>query len=120
MILLSHIHVRVFFSFFFFFFLLFFLLMHTFPTAAAAAAEINEDYCDRAIYGQPDYTSCMSVLYGRGARRGASIYNIDNDEHGFLLPYFGGDGQFTVDQWRHRVYLPMVWHNGTSEIKRLT
>lgn len=79
----------------------------------SAAAEQPEDFCDRATYGVPKYSSCIALLYGSPVQHGAGIFNIDNDEHGFLLPYFGGSAQFTINQWRHRITLPRLWHNGT-------
>lgn len=85
-------------------------LTHFIPTAAIKAA--SGDICDISIYGKPDYSSCITLLYGSPQLRGAGIYNIDNVEHGFLLPYFGSSGQFTINQWRHRVTLPEVWANG--------
>ena len=85
------------------------LLIHVAPAAAGEAA--SGDMCDRSIYGKPDYSSCITLLYGSPTRRGAGIYNIDNEEHGFLLPYFAGSGQFTINQWRHRINLPEVWAN---------
>lgn len=88
-----------------------FFLIHTF----SAAAELSAGFCDRAIYGQPNYSDCVALLYGTSGQRSAGIIHIDIYEHGFLLPYFGGSGQFTIDQWRHRVNLPEIWHNGTPK-----
>ena len=81
----------------------------------STAAGFPEEYCDRAVYGRPYYSSCIDILYGNPERRGKGIFNIDNDEHGFFLPYFGGSGQFTINQWRHRVTLPEVWEKSTSK-----
>lgn len=81
----------------------------------SAAAGLPGDYCDHAIYGQPNYSDCIALLYGTPTRRGAGIFNIDNEEHGFLLPYFGASAQFTINQWRHKVELPEEWHNSTPE-----
>lgn len=85
------------------------LLIHIY----SAVAELSEDFCDRATYGQPNYSTCIALLYGNPTHGGTGIYNIDSDEHGFLLPYFGHGADFTISQWRHRVRLPEVWHNGT-------
>ena len=84
-------------------------LIRMFP----AAAESPGDFCERDIYGQPSYSGCVDLLYGDPGRRSGGIFRIDNDEHGFLLPFFGPSGHFTVNQWRHRVHLPEVWDNGT-------
>lgn len=81
----------------------------------STAAGLPEEYCDRTVYGRPTYVSCIALLYGDPTHGAAGIFNIDNDEHGFLLPYFGRTGQFTIDQWRHRVTLPVVWEKGTSK-----
>lgn len=85
----------------------------------SAAAEQPEDFCDRATYGVPKYSSCIALLYGSPVQHGAGIFNIDNDEHGFLLPYFGGSAQFTINQWRHRITLPRLWHNEFCRIALL-
>lgn len=84
-------------------------LIHMFP----AAAESPGDFCERDIYGQPSYSACVALLYGGSGRRSGGIFRIDDDDHGFLLPFFGARGRFTINQWRHRVHLPEVWHNGT-------
>lgn len=85
----------------------------------SAAAELPGASCDRAIYGQPIYSQCIALLYGSPTHHVAGISNIDNDEHGFLLPYFGASGQFTINQWRHRVDLPEVWYNNECKIALL-
>ena len=83
-------------------------LIHVIP----AAGESSNDLCDTSIYGKPDYTSCITLLYGSPMHRGDGIFNIDDEEHGFLLPYFAGQGSFTINQWRHRITLPEIWANG--------
>ncbi|KAF6236475.1 hypothetical protein HO173_005256 [Letharia columbiana] len=91
------------------------LLIHIY----SAAAELSEDFCDRATYGQPNHSTCIALLYGNPTHRGAGIYNIDSDEHGFFLPYFGRSADFTINQWRHRITLPAVWHNDGCKIALL-
>lgn len=86
-----------------------FYLIHT----LSVAGEASKDHCDHAIYGIPKYSACVNLLYGHRHKTG--IFNIDDDQHGFFLPYFGDKAQFTVDQWRHRVTLPEVWQNRTSK-----
>ena len=90
-----------------------FFLVYT--TSAAAVTQLK-DFCDVGTYGRPEYSACVSLLYGNRQRqsRTKGIFDIDNIDHGFLLPYFANPGSFTIDQWRHRVYLPKVWDNGTS------
>lgn len=90
-----------------------FFLVYTFP---AAAVTYVEDFCDIGTYGRPDYSDCVTLLYGNRQRqsRMKGIFNIDNVDHGFLLPYFPPSAGFTIEQWRHKVYLPNVWENGTS------
>lgn len=58
--------------------------------ATIASADRLGTICDRTIYGFPDYTSCHALLSSSGG-----ISKIDANEHGFLLPYFGGREQFT-------------------------
>lgn len=70
--------------------------------------------CDRTIYGIPDYRACQELLFGTAAARSGGIFNIDDFEHGFLLPFFGRRSQFTDWQWRHRVTLPLVWRTRRS------
>ncbi|CAD6573869.1 MAG: hypothetical protein ASARMPREDX12_006300 [Alectoria sarmentosa] len=86
-----------------------------FPAAAGSPG----DFCERDIYGQPSYAACVTLLYGGSGRRSGGIFRIDDDDHGFLLPFFGVRGRFTINQWRHRVHLPEVWHNGECKIALL-
>ena len=90
-----------------------FFIVYTF---SAAAVTHLEDFCDFGTYGRPEYSSCVALLYGNRQRQGRTkgISDIDNVDHGFLLPYFGGPGSFTIDEWRHRIFVPRVWENGTS------
>ncbi|CAF9939404.1 hypothetical protein IMSHALPRED_001329 [Imshaugia aleurites] len=90
-----------------------FYLIHT----LSVAGEASKDHCDHAIYGIPKYSACVNLLYGHRHKTG--IFNIDDDQHGFFLPYFGDKAQFTVDQWRHRVTLPEVWQNHACKIALL-
>ena len=89
-----------------------FLLIHICSAAATSA----EDLCDSSTYGQPNYSDCIDLLYGTPGTRSAGIFHLDAHEHGFFLPYFGTGGQFTINQWRHRVELPEVWHNSTPNL----
>ena len=81
-----------------------------------AGAELSEDFCDRAAYGRPYYSECASLLYGDRSDHNRGIFSIDNEEHGFFLPYFASGAPFTINQWRHRVELPQIWENGTSSL----
>ena len=94
-----------------------FFLVYTF---SAAAVTHVEDFCDFNTYGRPEYSSCVALLYGTRQRqsRTKGIFDIDNLDHGFLLPYFARPGSFTIEQWRHKVVLPKVWDNGTSIVSR--
>ena len=83
-----------------------------FISSAAVTGDMT-DWCDSANYGHPDYSSCLTLLFGNRVRRITGIFNIDSKEHGFLLPYFSPPGSFTINQWRHRVELPRLWENGT-------
>ena len=94
-----------------------FFLVYTF---SAAAVKHLEDFCNVDTYGRPEYSSCVFLLYGNRQRpsRNKGIFNIDTVDHGFLLPFFAGPDNFTVDQWKNRVTLPEVWDNGTSTVPR--
>ena len=70
-----------------------FFLMHI----SSAAAKLYEDLCDCATYGQPNNSSCVLLLFGNRALSHKGIYNIDNEDHGFHLPYFSGRSHFTTD-----------------------
>ena len=64
--------------------------------------------CSREDYGSPEYNACKHLLF-YGTPDVPGIFNIDLMEHAFYLPYFASASQFTENQWRHRIALPIIW-----------
>ncbi len=83
---------------------------------SSAAAKLYKDLCDRTTYGQPNYSSCVLLLFGNRALTNKRIYNIDNEDHGFLLPYFSGRSHFTINNGG----MELLYHPCGRTVRRMS
>ncbi|KAL6716256.1 hypothetical protein ACLMJK_005822 [Lecanora helva] len=73
--------------------------------------EAHPPVCDIVEYGEPDASSCLTLLNGGEDEAFSGIKNMDFRDHAFLPLWAAGEKDFTTEQWRHRFYLPVKWEN---------
>ena len=66
-------------------------------------------------FGEPDYLSCHSLLYG--GHHGQGIAQTGPRVHAFTSRRDRRRPEhITIEQWRFRMYLPLLWANSMSSI----
>ena len=73
--------------------------------------EARPSFCNETEYGEPNLASCSALLYGGPDEAFRGIENLDFSDHAFLSSFAANEKDFTAEQWKNRVYLPMFWEN---------